>query len=389
MKKMPMIMLGVAMLLAFPMVSHASMLDLQGVMTKASATVVTNTGGTISTQTMMETNNSKAQNMSMAFDNVSGIIHRGSIMFGDTGMWIGFGGTALAPTPNMFLGNMQGGGVIRMSGDVSYNIATNIYSGSGTVVEFAGTVAMSDVMKNGWTGLYGTPGAGFPGGGWMPSWGSGTGLKSMMPGWGGMMPGWTSGPGGTSGWGMMSTASMMPGTGGTTTGGTTTGGMMPGTGTTSGGYTMPVFGGTTTVSGGTTSGGYTMPVFGGTTTVSGGTTTGGMMPGTGTTSPTTGTTSPTYGGMMPGTGTTSPTTGTTSPTTGTTTPTYGGMMPGAGSGSGSGTIGVGGQAGMARIWVSPTSAAMITVNNGVPDYQNAVPVGLSVTMPSTRMTMAP
>ena len=154
MNKIRMIMLGVAMLLAFPLASQAAMLNMQGVMTKAVAQVTTNSGGTVSTQTMMETNASRTPNMSMAFDNVSGIIHRGSIVFGDTGMWIGFGGTALAPTPNMFLGNMQGGGVIRMSGDVTYNMSTNTYTGSGTVVEFAGTVALSGMMKSGWTGMF-------------------------------------------------------------------------------------------------------------------------------------------------------------------------------------------------------------------------------------------
>ena len=203
-----------AVMLAFPLLAQAASLDYQGVMLKSGVTVEDKSGNT---QTIVESNASRAANLSLTFDNVSGIVRKGSIAFNDTGMWIGFGGTALVPAAKMFQGNLLSGGVIRTSGDVAYDMASNTYSGSGSVIEFVGTMALSGAMKNGWSGMYGTPGAGYPGGGMMPGWGGGNGSPiqgGMMPGWGGTMPGWGGmmGGGGTPGY-------VVPGGGGGMMGG--------------------------------------------------------------------------------------------------------------------------------------------------------------------------
>ena len=107
---------------------------------------------------------------------------------------------------------------VNSSDTVSYDPATNTYTGSGQVIEFVGTMPLNGVMRNGWAGAgqYGTPGAG-PGGGWMPGFGN---TSSIMPGWGGS----------TSNWGMMGgygSGTVSPNPGGGYMGG---GGMMGGGG---------------------------------------------------------------------------------------------------------------------------------------------------------------
>jgi hypothetical protein len=149
-----------------------------------------NTDGT-GLHTFVVRNTSHTANMSLIFDNVSGIVRNGRMSFtgASNGMWIGCGGAALTPTPTIFQGSLQCGGVISPDGAVSYDPSTNTYTGTGDVIEFVGTMPVNGVMRNGWAGAgeYGTPGAG-PGSGWMPGWGAGG--NTAMPGWGGNVSNW-------------------------------------------------------------------------------------------------------------------------------------------------------------------------------------------------------
>ncbi len=210
MKKLLTGILGLALLAALPVMARASMMNYQGKLRRVTVFYQIsgiNTGPTRAFQTITST----ASNFSFAFNNNSGIVRNGMMSFG--GMSIGFGGTALCPTANMLLGNLQVGGVVCVGTGVTYNIATNTYSGTGNAIEFVGTGGLYGMLRKGWNGQYGTPGAG-PGGGWMPSFGNASSI-SFMPGWGGSTANWgmmggygtspaSNGPGGyTGGGGMM------------------------------------------------------------------------------------------------------------------------------------------------------------------------------------------
>ena len=212
MKKFLTGILGLTLLAALPVMARADMMNYQSRLHKAR--VFYQISG-ISTKptSVFETITSTASNFSFAFNNNSGIVKNGMMSFG--GMSIGFGGTALSPTQNMVLGNLQVGGVISVDPGVTYNVATNTYAGTGHVIEFVGTGGLFGMLRKGWNGQYGTPGAG-PGGGWMPAFGN---SSSIMPGWGGS----------TANWGMMGGYGTAPTANGT--GFTGGGGMMYGNGT--------------------------------------------------------------------------------------------------------------------------------------------------------------
>ena len=216
MKKFLMGILGLTLLAALPVMARADMMNYQSKLHRARVFYQIS-GITAKPTSVFETITSVASNFSFAFNNNSGIVKNGMMSFG--GMSIGFGGTALSPTQNMVLGNLQVGGVICLPNQdgtrASYNIATNTYAGSGNVIEFVGTGGLFGMLRKGWNGQYGTPGAG-PGGGWMPAFGN---SSSIMPGWGGS----------TANWGMMGGYGTAPTANGT--GFTGEGGMMYGNGT--------------------------------------------------------------------------------------------------------------------------------------------------------------
>jgi hypothetical protein len=193
MKKLLAGIISVLSFIALPLMAQAAPLNYAGMVSGATVRYSTDIKTGANPQVLREKNTANTRNMLLTFDNVSGICRNGLMSFtrSGSGMWIGFGGAALAPTPTMFQGNLQCGGVITVSGNVTYRPAFNTYSGTGTVIEFIGTMPVNGVMRRGWAGAgqYGTPGAG-PGGGWMPGFGN---TSSIMPGWGGS----------TSNWGMM------------------------------------------------------------------------------------------------------------------------------------------------------------------------------------------
>ncbi|MHB8174003.1 MAG: hypothetical protein ACYDFU_06035 [Nitrospirota bacterium] len=228
MKKFLIGLVGFTLFAALPLMARADMLSYQGKIHRATVFYQIS-GVNTSPVKVYENITSSAPNVSFTFDNASGIVSQGQMSFNNVkgnGMWIGFGGTALSPTANMVVGNLQVGGVVIPNGStVTYDIATNTYTGTGKVIEFVGTGALYGMLKKGWDGQYGTPGAG-PGGGWMPAFGNSSTI-SAMPGWGGSTSNWGM-LGGYGGVGMTGNSGMGGFTGG--------GGMMTGNG--SGSFTM-------------------------------------------------------------------------------------------------------------------------------------------------------
>ncbi len=214
MKKFLIGIVGFTLFAALPVMARANMMNYQGKIRRAK--VFYEISGVSPKATLGSFSiPSSTSNVSFTFNNNSGIVKNGMMSF--NGMSIGFGGTALSPTTNMVVGNMQVGGVISPDGAVTYDMSTNTYAGSGQVIEFVGTGALYGMLRNGWDTQYGTPGAG-PGGGWMPRFGNASSI-SAMPGWGGS----------TTNWGMAGGYGMTPagnGPGGYTGGG----GMMYGNG---------------------------------------------------------------------------------------------------------------------------------------------------------------
>ena len=209
MKWIWMFVMPLMLAVASPSISNAAMYGYQGTVKNASVKV-SGSGMSPSNRRIVEKNLAKTNNMSYAFDNVSGVMTKGRIEFGDTGMWIGFGGTALAVNSNKYQDNLQMGGVIRLNGDVMFDVATATYTGTGDVVEFSGPMTLKgEMMKSGigGGGMMGTammgPGGGM-GGGIPGGFGTYSGIDGMMPGWGGgfgnlssimggRMSGWTGG----------------------------------------------------------------------------------------------------------------------------------------------------------------------------------------------------
>ncbi len=205
-----MLVMPLVIAVASPSISNAAMYNYQGTVKSASVRV-SGSGLSSNNLRMVEKNLAKTNNMSYVFDNVSGVMTKGMISFGDTGMWIGFGGTASAVTTNRYQDNVQMGGVIRLNGDVTFNVATATYTGTGDVVEFSGPMTLRGSMMKGSLGsgmrvpaMMG-PGGGGIGGGTTGGFGTYSGIGGgMMPGWGGgfgnlsgivggRMGGWNSG----------------------------------------------------------------------------------------------------------------------------------------------------------------------------------------------------
>jgi len=205
MKWLWMFVMPLMLVVASPSISDAAMYNYQGTVMNASVKV-SGSGMTPSKRRIVEKNRARTNNMSYAFDNVSGVMSRGKIEFGDTGMWIGFGGTASVTNSNRYQGNMQSAGVIRLNGDVTFDVATATYTGTGDVIEFSGPMTLRGMMMKGsvGSGMMGTasmgPGGGGMGGGISGGFGTYTGISGgMMGGFGtysgigGGMPGWNGG----------------------------------------------------------------------------------------------------------------------------------------------------------------------------------------------------
>lgn len=88
-------------------------------------------------------------NMTVVFNNLSGTT-AGTLSFPDDGVWLGFSGSfMLRQAERVLAAQTMGTGVIRRdnSDTVTYDPATGLFTGSGTVVQFTGAVDMAGVMR--------------------------------------------------------------------------------------------------------------------------------------------------------------------------------------------------------------------------------------------------
>ncbi len=88
-------------------------------------------------------------NMTVAFNNLSGTM-AGTVSFPDGGVWLGFTGPfALRRAEHVLAAQTTGVGVIRLDNNdsVTYDPATGLFAGSGTVVQFTGAVDMAGVLR--------------------------------------------------------------------------------------------------------------------------------------------------------------------------------------------------------------------------------------------------
>ena len=88
-------------------------------------------------------------NMTVAFNNLSGTM-AGTVNFPDGGVWLGFTGPfTLRRAERVLAAQTTGVGVIRLDNhdSVTYDPATGLFAGSGTVVQFTGAVDMAGVMR--------------------------------------------------------------------------------------------------------------------------------------------------------------------------------------------------------------------------------------------------
>ncbi len=87
--------------------------------------------------------------MTVAFNNLSGTT-AGTVSFPDGGVWLGFNGTfMLRRAEHVLAAQTTGVGVIRLNNNdsVTYDPATGLFTGSGTVVQFTGAVDMAGVLR--------------------------------------------------------------------------------------------------------------------------------------------------------------------------------------------------------------------------------------------------
>jgi hypothetical protein len=88
-------------------------------------------------------------NMTVAFDNQSSTM-AGTVSFPNDGVWLGFNGPfILRRAEHVLAAQTTGAGVIRLdnSESVTYDPATGLFTGSGTVVQFTGAVDLAGVMR--------------------------------------------------------------------------------------------------------------------------------------------------------------------------------------------------------------------------------------------------
>ena len=88
-------------------------------------------------------------NMTVAFNNLSGTM-AGTLSFPDGGVWLGFTGPfMLRRAEHVLAAQTTGVGVIRLDNhdSVTYDPATGLFAGSGTVVQFTGAVDMAGVLR--------------------------------------------------------------------------------------------------------------------------------------------------------------------------------------------------------------------------------------------------
>jgi len=194
MKRFLFIILAGLTLVAAPVATMAADLQYQGVVGSAMTRVTTTTDGATQRRTIVQHNDGRQTNVSFTFDNVSGIMSNGRITFPAPGAWFKFGGAALAPTTSKFSGTLACEGIIKLDGDVTFDPATGLYSGSGNVVEFSGSMNVTGMLSRGGHMRGGSGGGGMTGGG---SGGPGMMGRGGVPGGGGP------GGGGGSSTGMM------------------------------------------------------------------------------------------------------------------------------------------------------------------------------------------
>ncbi|MHB8174699.1 MAG: hypothetical protein ACYDFU_09615 [Nitrospirota bacterium] len=88
-------------------------------------------------------------NMQVIFNNTSTTV-TGTVSFDTDGVWLGFNGPLLLKQAEHILKTgVNGVGVIRVNGTVGYDPATGLFTGSGEVVKFTGTVNLFGVIKSG------------------------------------------------------------------------------------------------------------------------------------------------------------------------------------------------------------------------------------------------
>jgi hypothetical protein len=88
-------------------------------------------------------------NMTVAFDNQSSTM-AGTVSFPNYGVWLGFNGPfMLRRAEHVLAAQTTGVGVIRLDNNdsVTYDPATGLFTGSGTVVQFTGAVDLAGVMR--------------------------------------------------------------------------------------------------------------------------------------------------------------------------------------------------------------------------------------------------
>ena len=93
-------------------------------------------------------NQACATNMSVTLNNLSSTM-TGTLSFPDDGVWLDFKGPFLLKQAERVLAAQTTGmGVIRLDGNVTYDPSTGLFTGSGTVVQFAGAVDLTGVVQN-------------------------------------------------------------------------------------------------------------------------------------------------------------------------------------------------------------------------------------------------
>ncbi len=97
-------------------------------------------------------NRNGAANMQVIFNNTSSTV-TGGVTFDTDGVWLGFNGSFILKQAEHVIkdGGISCTGVIRVNKNdtVSYDPATGIFTGSGEVVRFTGTVRLAGVVRKG------------------------------------------------------------------------------------------------------------------------------------------------------------------------------------------------------------------------------------------------
>lgn len=152
MKRLAFYVVAGLMLLAFPLVSMADV-NYQGAAVSAAVKVkFTNASGVLVKDNFVAKNKGRQANVSFTFDNVSAIVTSGKVTFQNDGVWAGFAGTVLQPTASKFMGTVPVSGVVRLDGDVTFDLDTQTFTGTGHVVQFSGDMNLKGLLSRGNSG---------------------------------------------------------------------------------------------------------------------------------------------------------------------------------------------------------------------------------------------